>query len=306
VLVQRGTLDIGDALVSGTTYCKIRAMQDENGNTVESAGPSKPVQLLGWEAVPASGDDFREVSDEREARHVASEREARARAAELVISRPPTLSDLMRQAERAEIPELNLVVKTDVQGSLGALTDAFLKLPQDEVRVNIVRSAAGGITENDVSLARASNAIVVGFNVRPDKPAVDLAEREGVDVRTYRVIYDAIDDIKAALSGMLAPEKQEVELGQAEVRQTFRVPRLGVVAGCYVTQGTIPRDARVRLVRDGIVVYEGKVGSLRRFKDDVREVAAGYECGIGIEGYQDLKEGDVIEAFEVREVARSI
>ena len=306
VLVQRGTLDIGDALVSGTTYCKIRAMQDENGAPVETAGPSKPVQLLGWEAVPASGDEFREVSGEREARNVASERESRARAAELVVSRPPTLSDLMRQAERAEIPELNLVVKTDVQGSLGALTDAFLKLPQDEVRVNIVRSAAGGITENDVSLARASDAIVVGFNVRPDKQAVDLAEREGVDIRTYRVIYDAIDDVKAALSGMLAPEKQEVELGQAEVRQTFRVPRLGVVAGCYVTQGTIPRDGRVRLVRDGIVVYEGRVGSLRRFKDDVREVASGYECGIGIEGYQDIKEGDVIEAFEVREVARSI
>jgi translation initiation factor IF-2 len=306
VLVQRGTLDTGDALVSGTTHCKIRAMQDENGAPVETAGPSKPVQLLGWEAVPASGDEFREVSDEREARHVAGERESRARAAELVISRPPTLSDLMRQAERAEIPELNLVVKTDVQGSLGALSDAFLKLPQDEVRVNIVRSAAGGITENDVSLARASDAIVVGFNVRPDKQAVDLAEREGVDIRTYRVIYDAIDDVKAALSGMLAPEKQEVELGQAEVRQTFRVPRLGVVAGCYVTQGTIQRDGRVRLVRDGIVVYEGKIGSLRRFKDDVREVAAGYECGIGIEGYQDIKEGDVIEAFEVREVARSI
>ncbi|HWC72090.1 MAG TPA: translation initiation factor IF-2 [Actinomycetota bacterium] len=306
VLVQRGTLDIGDALVSGTTYCKIRAMQDENGAPVRVAGPSKPVQLLGWEAVPASGDEFREVADEREARHVADEREARARAAELVISRPPTLSDLMRQAERSEIPELNLVVKTDVQGSMGALTDAFLKLPQDEVRVNIVRSAAGGITENDVSLAMASDAIVVGFNVRPDKQAVDLAEREGVDIRTYRVIYDAIDDIKAALSGMLAPEKQEVELGQAEVRQTFRVPRLGVVAGCYVTQGTIPRDARVRLVRDGVVVYEGRIGSLRRFKDDVREVASGYECGIGIEGFQDIKEGDVIEAFEVREVARSI
>jgi translation initiation factor IF-2 len=306
VLVQRGSLDIGDALVSGTTYCKIRAMQDENGAPVRVAGPSKPVQLLGWEAVPASGDEFREVADEREARHVADEREARARAAELVISRPPTLSDLMRQAERSEIPELNLVVKTDVQGSMGALTDAFLKLPQDEVRVNIVRSAAGGITENDVSLAMASDAIVVGFNVRPDKQAVDLAEREGVDIRTYRVIYDAIDDIKAALSGMLAPEKQEVELGQAEVRQTFRVPRLGVVAGCYVTQGTIPRDARVRLVRDGVVVYEGRIGSLRRFKDDVREVASGYECGIGIEGFQDIKEGDVIEAFEVREVARSI
>ena len=306
VLVQRGTLDIGDALVSGTTYCKIRAMQDENGNTVEIAGPSKPVQLLGWEAVPASGDEFREVADEREARHVASERESMARAAELVVSRPPTLVDLMRQAERAEIPELNLVVKADVQGSLGALTDAFLKLPQDEVRVNIVRNAAGGITENDVSLAMASDAIVVGFNVRPDKQAVDLSEREGVDIRTYRVIYDAIDDIKAALSGMLAPEKQEHELGQAEVREIFRVPKLGVVAGCYVTQGTIPRDARGRLVRDGIIVYEGRIGSLRRFKDDVKEVAAGYECGIGIEGYQDIKEGDLIEAFEVREVARSI
>jgi translation initiation factor IF-2 len=193
-----------------------------------------------------------------------------------------------------------------VQGSLGALTDAFLKLPQDEVRVNIVRSAAGGITENDVSLAMASQAIVIGFNVRPDKQAVDLADREGVDIRTYRVIYDAIDDIKAALSGMLAPDKQEHELGQAEVREIFRVPKLGVVAGCYVTQGTIPRDARVRLVRDGVVVYEGRLGSLRRFKDDVREVASGYECGIGIEGFQDIKEGDVIEAFEVREVARSI
>jgi translation initiation factor IF-2 len=306
VLVQRGTLDIGDALVSGTTYCKIRAMQDENGNPVEVAGPSKPVQLLGWEAVPASGEEFREVVDEREARHVASEREAKARAAELVTSRPPTLSDLLRRAERAEIPELNLVVKADVQGSLGALTDAFLKLPQDEVRVNIVRSAAGAIVESDISLAVASQAIVVGFNVRPDKSAVDLAEKEGVDIRTYRVIYDAIDDIKSALSGMLAPEKQEHELGQAEVRQTFRVPRLGVVAGCYVTQGTIPRDARVRLVRDGVVVYEGRIGSLRRFKDDVREVASGYECGIAIEGYQDVKEGDVIEAFEVREVARSI
>ena len=306
VLVQRGTLDVGDALVCGTTYAKIRAMQDEYGQTVEHAGPSKPVVILGWEAVPASGDEFREVSDEREARHIASEREAKVRAAELVISRPPTLSDLLRQAERAEIPELNLVVKADVQGSLGALTDAFLKLPQDEVRVNIVRSAAGGITENDITLAMASRAIVVGFNVRPDKAAVDLADKEGVDIRTYRVIYDAIDDIKAALSGMLAPEKQEHELGSAEIREIFRVPRIGVIAGCYVTNGTIPRDARARLVRDGVVVYEGKIGSLRRFKDDVREVAAGYECGIGIDGFQDVKEGDLIEAFEIREVARSL
>jgi translation initiation factor IF-2 len=306
VLVQKGTLDVGDALVCGTAYAKVRAMQDEYGVAVEAAGPAKPVQVLGWSHVPASGDDFREVEDEREARHIAAEREARTRAAELVTSRPPTLVDLMRQAERSEIPELNIVVKADVQGSLGALTDAFLKLPQDEVRVNIVRSAAGGITEDDVSLAIVSEAIVVGFNVRPDKQARALAEKEGVDIRLYRVIYDAIDDLKSALSGMLKPEQREEELGRAEVRALFRVPRLGVVAGCYITDGKIERDARARLVRDGVVVYEGKIGSLRRFKDDVREVAAGYECGISIEGYQDVKEGDLIEAFEVHEVARSI
>jgi translation initiation factor IF-2 len=306
VLVQRGALEVGDALVAGTAYAKVRAMQDENGDPVAKAGLSKPVVVLGWSSVPASGDDFREVADEREARHVASEREARTRAAEQVTTRPPTLSDLLRQQERAEIPELNLIVKTDVQGSLGALTDALLKLPQDEVRVNIVRAAAGAITGDDVSLALTSDAIVIGFNVRPDAKARELSEREGVDIRLYRVIYDAIDDIKAALSGMLKPEEHEVELGQAEVRALFRVPRLGVIAGCYVTQGNITRDAQARLVRDGIVVYEGKIGSLRRFKDDVREVAQGYECGIGIENFQDVKEGDVIEAFEVREVARSI
>ncbi len=306
VLVQKGALEAGDAVVSGTAFAKIRAMQDENGRAVEIAGPSKPVVLLGWSHVPASGDDLREVADEREARHIAAEREAKARAAELVITRPPTLSELFERAEYEEIPELNLIVKADVQGSLGALTDAFLKLPQNEVRVNIVHSAAGGITENDISLAMASGAIVVGFNVRPDPKARELTEREGVDVRLYRVIYDAIDDVKAALSGMLKPEQREIELGRAEVRATFRVPRMGLVAGCYVTGGTIPRDARARLVRDGIVIYEGRIGSLRRFKDDVKEVASGYECGIGIEGFQDIKEGDVIEAFEVREVARSL
>ena len=306
VLVQKGTLSVGDALVCGTAFCKIRAMMDENGVSLVHAGPSKPVQILGWSHVPSAGDDFREVDDEREARHIASEREAKTRAAELVVSRPPTLSDLIRKAERAEVPDLNLIVKADVQGSLGALSDALLKLPQEEVRVNLVRSAAGGITADDVSLAMASNAIVIGFNVRPDKQARELSEKEGVDIRLYRVIYDAIDDIKLALSGMLAPEKLEKDLGTAEVRAMFRVPKLGVIAGCYVTQGTIPRDGRVRLVRDSVVVYEGKVGSLRRFKDDVREVAQGYECGIGIENFQDIKEGDLIEAFEVREVARSI
>ncbi|MEP6477222.1 MAG: translation initiation factor IF-2 [Actinomycetota bacterium] len=306
VLVQKGSLDVGDALVSGTAYAKIRAMQDELGRTVTKAGPSKPVVILGWNAVPESGDDFREVSDEREARHLAAEREAKTRAAELVTTRPPTLVDLMRQAELSEIPELTVIVKADVQGSLGALSDALLKLPQDEVRVRIVHSAAGGITQQDISLALASGAIVIGFNVRPDTKARELAEREGVDVRLYRVIYDAIDDVKAALSGMLKPEQREAELGRAEVRELFRVPKLGVIAGSYVLSGTMRRDGKARLVRDGIVIYEGKLGSLRRFKDDVREVAQGYECGIGIEGYQDIKEGDVIEAYEVREVARSL
>jgi translation initiation factor IF-2 len=306
VLVQRGTLTVGDALIAGTAYCRIRAMQDENGRAVEVAGPSKPVQILGWNHVPSAGDDFREVEDEREARHIAEEREARTRQAELVTARRTTLEDLMRQTGRAEVAELNLIVKADVQGSVQALEDSLLKLPQDEVRVNIVRAGAGGITENDVTLAMASDAIIVGFNVRPSAGARELAADEGVDIRTYRVIYDAIDDIKAALSGLLKPEEREEILGEAEVRQMFRVPRLGVVAGCYVREGTITRNASARLVRDGVVVYEGRVGSLRRFKDDVSEVREGFECGISLENFQDVKEGDVIEAFRVEEVARSI
>jgi translation initiation factor IF-2 len=304
--VQKGTLSVGDALVAGTAYCRIRAMQDENGRAVANAGPSKPVQILGWSHVPSASDDFREVEDEREARHIAEEREAKTRAAELVTSRRPSLQDLIRQVERAEVVDLNIVVKADVQGSLQALTDSLLKLPQDEVRVNIVRGAVGGITENDVTLAMASEAIIVGFNVRPDAYVRDLAEKEGIDIRLYRVIYDAIDDIKAALSGLMKPEEREKVLGEAEVRQTFRVPRLGVIAGSYVRNGLIRRNAKARLLRDGVIVYEGKIASLRRFKDDVAEVRDGYECGIGLENYQDLKDGDVIEAYEVEEVARHI
>jgi translation initiation factor IF-2 len=212
----------------------------------------------------------------------------------------------MAQARRDEVPDLNLIVKADAQGSIGALVDAFAKLPQDEVRVNVIRSAAGAITESDIALALASNAVVVGFNVRPDAQARDLADREGVDVRLYRVIYDAIEDIRGALSGMLKPEERETELGRAEVRALFRVPRAGVIAGCYVLQGTIVRNARARVVRDGVIAYDGRVGSLRRFKDDVREVAEGFECGIGIENFNDVKEGDIIEAYEVREVAREL
>ncbi|MEP7032640.1 MAG: translation initiation factor IF-2 [Actinomycetota bacterium] len=306
VLVQRGTLEVGDTVVSGTSFAKIRAMLDEYGQQVKQALPAKPVQILGWSATPNAGDDVRGVEDEREARHLAQERESKVRAAELVTTRPPTLQELMAAQTASEVPELNLIVKADVQGSIGALVDAFAKIPQDEVRINVIHSAAGGITESDIKLAMASRAIVVGFNVRPDVTARELAEKEGVDVRLYRVIYDAIDDIRGAVSGMLKPEERETELGRAEVRTLFRVPKLGVIAGSYVLQGTIVRNARARVVRDGVVAYEGRVGSLRRFKDDVREVAEGYECGIGIENFQDVKEGDIIEAYEVREVAREL
>ena len=306
VLVQRGTLDVGDTLVSGTSWAKIRAMLDENGQQVKQAGPSKPAQILGWSATPNAGDDIREVADEREARHVVQEREAKVRAAEMVTTRPPTLQELMAQAQRDEVPELNLIVKADVQGSIGALVDALAKLPQDEVRVNVIRSAAGAITESDINLALTSRAIVVGFNVRPDVQARELAEKEGVDVRLYRVIYDAIDDIRNAVGGMLKPEQRETQLGRAEVRALFRVPKVGLVAGSYVVQGTITRNARARVIRDGVVAYDGRIGSLRRFKDDVREVSEGFECGIGIENFNDVKEGDIIEAYEVREVAREL
>jgi translation initiation factor IF-2 len=306
VLVQRGSLEVGDTVVSGTSWAKIRAMLDENGQQVKQAGPSKPVQILGWSATPNAGDDVREVEDEREARHLTQEREAKVRAAEQISARPPTLTELMAQARRDEVPVLNIILKTDVQGSLGALEDAFAKLPQDEVRVNVIHSAPGAIAQSDISLAMASNAIVVGFNVRPDAQARELAEKEGVDVRLYRVIYDAINDIRSALSGMLSPEERETELGAAEVRTLFRVPRVGVIAGSYLIRGTIVRNARARVVREGVVVYDGRVGSLKRFKDDVREVSEGFECGIGIENFNDVKEGDIIEAYEVREVAREL
>ena len=306
VLVQKGTLSVGDALVAGTAYCRIRAMQDEHGRPVAHAGPSKPVQILGWSHVPSAGDDFREVEDEREARHIAEEREAKTRAAELVTTRRRTLQDLIREVARADVVDLNIIVKADVQGSLQALTDSLLKLPQDEVRVSIIRGAAGGITQDDVTLAMASNAIIVGFNVRPDTQSRELAEREGVDIKLYRVIYDAIDDIKSALSGLLKPERREKVVGEAEVRQVFRVPKLGAVAGSYIRSGTIKRNSLVRLVRDGVVIYEGKVASLRRFKEDTGEVREGYECGIGLENYQDMKDRDLIEAYEVEEIARTI
>jgi translation initiation factor IF-2 len=307
VLVQRGTLRTGEAIVCGAAHGRVRAMLDENGQNLEEAGPGRPVMVLGWSSVPEAGDEFRVVADEREARRIAQEREARLRAAEHVAARPAVkLEDLLAGAREGEVSELNIVLKADTQGSLEALTESLEKLSTDEVAVRIVRRGVGAVTESDVTLAQADGAIVVGFNVRPDANAREVADREGVDVRLYTVIYQAVDDIKQALSGLLAPGEEEIELGQAEVRATFRVPRLGVVAGCYVTRGTITRGARARLVRDGAVVYDGRVASLRRFKDDVREVAEGFECGIGLENFQDVKEGDVVEAYEIREVARSL
>jgi translation initiation factor IF-2 len=307
MLVQRGTFRVGAAVVCGSAHGKIRAMFDEKGQPVDEAPPAKPVQVQGWSKVPEAGDEVRWVEDEKEARRIAQEREARHRAAEYVLARPAaSLSDLLLAAREGEVRELNIVLKADTQGSLEAMTDALEKLATDEVRIRIIRRGVGAVGESDVMLAQASQAVVVGFNVRPDRGAAEVAEKEGVDVRLYRVIYQAVDDIKQALSGLLAPAEEEISLGRAEVRATFRVPRMGVVAGCYVTDGTIQRGARARLVRDGVVVYDGRVASLRRFKDDVREVQEGFECGIGLENFQDEKEGDVIEVYEVREVARSL
>jgi translation initiation factor IF-2 len=306
VLVQQGTLRVGDPIVCGAAFGRVRAMLDQNGQGVEEAGPAKPVQVLGWSRVPEAGDDFRVVQDEKEARRIAHEREARLRAAEQVLAQPAlTLQELLRATGEGEVPELGIVVKADVQGSLEALIDSLEKLPTEEVRLKIVRRGVGAITESDVQLAKASRAIILGFNVRPDPKAREAADEEGVDIRTYRVIYQAVDDIKQALSGLLAPTEEEEELGRAEVRAIFRIPR-AVVAGCFVTSGVLQRGARARLVRDGTIVYEGRIGTLRRFKDDVREVQENFECGVGLEDFNDVKEGDVIEAYEVREVARSL
>ena len=305
VLVKRGTLYAGDALVAGAAWGRVRAMLDENGDTVEAATPGEPVQVLGWQTVPQAGDEFRALDDEREARRIAGEREQHRRAADLVAQRGASLMSLLAATREGDTPpELNVLLKADAQGSVEALEDQLSKLDQSLVTINVLRRGAGAITENDITLAQASNAIVIGFNVVPNVQARALAEEHGVDIRTYRVIYQAVQDIESAARGLLGPETREVPLGQAEVRATFRVPRLGVVAGCMVTDGVIRRNSRARLVRDGSVIYETTIASLRRFKDDAREVAAGFECGIGLEGFQDVKDGDVIQAFEVQEVAR--
>ncbi|MDP9066842.1 MAG: translation initiation factor IF-2 [Actinomycetota bacterium] len=304
VLVKKGTLYQGDALLAGAAWGRVRAMQDENGNNVESAGPGVPVLVLGWQSVPEAGDEFRSLDDEREARQLAGARGHHIREAEIVAARGVSLQTLLAATREGEVPELNVLIKADAQGSVEALADQFEKMDQSLVKINVLRKGVGGITENDITLAQASDAIVIGFNVVENSSARSMAEEAGVDVRTYRVIYQAVQDIEAAARGLLGPEIREVPIGQAEVRATFRVPRLGVVAGCMVLDGVVRRNSRARLVRDGTVIYETTIGSLRRFKDDQREVAAGFECGIGLEGFQDVKEGDLIQAFEVQEVAR--
>ena len=305
VLVTRGTLHIGDAVVAGLAYGRVRAMLDPKGRPVKEAKPSDPVEILGLQSVPAAGDEFRVFTDERDARNLADERALKARIEEQNRVKHVTLETLFSTMEDAEVKELNLVIKADVQGSIEALQDSLDKMDQSEVRINTIHSAVGAITETDVTLADASNAIIIGFGVRPDAKARAAAEREGVEIRTYSVIYKAIEDIDAARIGMLKPTEKEVSTGTAEVRDTFKVPKVGIAAGCMVTEGEIGRDDSVRLVRDGIVVFEGKIASIRRFKDDVKSVKAGFECGIGLENFQDIHPGDVIEGYKMVEVART-
>jgi translation initiation factor IF-2 len=305
LLVQAGTLRRGDILVAGTADGRIRAMFDENGNPVEEAGPARPVQVLGLDEVPEAGDEFRVVDAERFARDVAERRASRERRKELADRRPTTLEEFTSAVEAGGRATLNVIIKADVSGSAEALEDALLKLELEEVLVRVIQKGVGAISQGDVRLAEASNAIIVAFNVRPGTNVREEIARSGVDVRTYRIIYEAIEDIELAVRGLLAPEQREQILGEAEVREIFRVPRIGVVSGCMVTQGVVRRDAQVRLVREGVVLVEDSMRSLRRFKDDVREVAQGFECGIGLDKFQDVKVGDVIEAFEIIEVART-
>ncbi|MDH4140839.1 MAG: translation initiation factor IF-2, partial [Coriobacteriia bacterium] len=304
VLIQRGTLTVGDAIVAGTSHGRVRALVDPLGHTIDAASPADPVEVLGLSSVPSAGDEFRVFASERDARNLAEERSLKQRLLAHQKKVHVSLDDLFARIQEGEIKDLNLVVKADVQGSIEALKDALAKMDQAEVRINVIHSAVGAITQTDVTLADASDAIVIGFNVRPNPEAKLLAEKENVDVRLYKVIYQAIEDINAARVGMLAPEFVEEDTARLEIRELFRVPKVGVVGGCYVLEGEIHRDDQVRLVRDGAVVYEGKLHSLRRFKDDVKSVKQGYECGVGVEGFQDIKEGDVIEAYKTIEVAR--
>jgi translation initiation factor IF-2 len=308
VLVQRGTLGVGDAVVAGPNWGKVRAMHDFTGDRVQEAGPGMPVEVLGFDGVCEAGELVQTVENDRRARELAGERANRLKTEALARrqARKVTLEEVFARAQEGEIKELNIVLKADVAGSLEALQDEIAKLPQQQVPINIIHAQTGGINESDVMLASASDAVIIGFNVRPLAEARRTAEQEGVDIRTYSVIYKVTEELRAAMEGMLEPEEVEETIGEAEVKQTFRASRVGRIAGCLVTEGKVTRDARVRLIRDGTVVWEGRVGSLRRFKDDVNEVEEGQECGIVLEGFADVKEGDVLELYRTRTVEKTL
>jgi translation initiation factor IF-2 len=306
VLVQEGTLSLGDVVLSGSNYGRVRTLTNDTGKREKKITPGFPVEITGLDGVPQAGSIFMVVENERVAKEISSRRQEKTREAEMLHARHVSLEDLHEKIAEGAIKSLRLIVKADVQGSVEALAQTFEKLVHEEVKINVIHKGVGGITESDVNLAIASDAIIVGFHVRAESKASQLAERSGVDIRLYDVIYAATDDVKLAMSGMLAPRTQEKILGRVQIREIFRVPKVGVVAGCMVTKGIVTRAAKLRLIRDNVVVYEGMLSSLRRFKDDVREVREGFECGLSIEGYNDIKVGDEVEFYQIEEIAQTM
>ncbi|MBO4789977.1 MAG: translation initiation factor IF-2 [Oxalobacter sp.] len=306
VLVQSGTLHRGDVVLAGPEYGRVRAMLDENGRSITDAGPSIPVEIQGISGVPSAGEEIIVLNDERKAREIALFRQGKFRDVKLAKQQAAKLENMFDQIAEGEVKTLPLIIKTDVQGSQEALSASLLKLSNDEVRVQVIHAAVGGITETDVNLAVASKAVIIGFNTRADAQARNLAEANGIDIRYYNIIYDAIDDVKAAMSGMLAPEKRETALGLVEIRQVIHVSKVGSIAGCFVMEGLVRRGAPVHLLRDHVVIWTGEIDSLKRFKDDMKEVKAGFECGLTLKGYNDIQEGDQIEVFEIQEIARTL
>ncbi len=310
VLVDKGELKVGDPIVAGASWGRVRAMVNDRGEQIKVAGPSTPVEVLGLSSVPAAGDEFRAAPDEKIARTVGEAREhhrkIRDQRADARVKTGTKLEDIFAQIQSGESATLNLILKADVQGSLEAVTESLRKLGSNEVDVTFVHRGVGGITANDISLAETTNATILGFNVRPDRKSRELADAQNVEIRTYEIIYKLLEDIEQAMVGMLAPEYEEVVTGDAEVREIFRVPKIGAIAGCYVQNGTISRGSKVRFLRDGAIIWKGEISSLRRFKDDVREVREGFECGIGLSDFQDLKPGDIIETFDEREIERTL
>ncbi|KEJ01539.1 translation initiation factor IF-2 [Clostridium botulinum A2B7 92] len=304
LLVQNGTLRVGDSIVVGSTYGRIRAMFDDKGRNIESAGPSTPVEILGLSEVPEAGDKFYQTKEEKTARGIADKRKEKIRDEYLQSTHKVSLEDLYNQIQEGTVKELGLIVKADVQGSVEALKQSLEKLSTEEVKVRVIHGGVGAINETDVTLATASNGIILGFNVRPDNNAIIASERDGVDIKTYRIIYDAIEDIKSAMLGMLEPEFKEVVIGTAEVRQVYKISSVGTIAGAYIQTGKLARNAGARVIRDGIVIFESELASLKRFKDDAKEVAQGYECGLSIEKFNDIKEGDIIECFIMEEIKK--